>query len=315
MKKIGITVYAFNVQNNVNQRMELHNIANRLGFIEILQDFMYRHNFDYTREDVMEKVFKTNDYTVEKINDDAGNEKFTIVSGMIKTGDYGIESEIVDSGTGQTVYTKSAADADVMPFFFSVAVPSGQTDRGIIIFQTLGIYGMKTVFHKKLEDFIKEIDPALKLIIGNVMPRAYIEHYLDYGVLQKIRLLKYDIPNDVSERIGINNGVQTSYQELIIHKPVGFLERKRQLVNECLRGQRFCNSIIEIDNFEYDNLKLEIQLGKGTKTFNLANIDNLVVTEDITERVTILGGNPTDNSIKPILTETSEQYLGEMGLA
>lgn len=58
------------------------------------------------------------------------------------------------------------------------------------------------------------------------MPRQYIQKYFREGILQKISMIRYEIPRDETERLGVNYGVNETYEERIIHKPTGFLERK-----------------------------------------------------------------------------------------
>ena len=128
------------------------------------------------------------------------------------------------------------------------------------------------------------------------------------------RLLGWASPHDISNQIGINNGVEESYEEYTINKPSGFIKNKGDKIRECIRGQRTVSNIVRIGDFEYDNIKLEFKLGKRYKTINLRNIDNLSLSEDITDEVDLIGGHPTFDSIKPILLETAADYLEEMGL-
>lgn len=61
------------------------------------------------------------------------------------------------------------------------------------------------------------------------MPKQYVQRYLEKGILQKISMTRFEIPEDETERIGVNYGVEQTYEERIIHKPIGFLERKKML--------------------------------------------------------------------------------------
>ena len=50
------------------------------------------------------------------------------------------------------------------------------------------------------------------------------------------------------------------------------------------------------------------------KTFNLADMNSLVVNEDITEKVRQKGGHPVYDSLKPVMCDTATEYLRGMGL-
>ena len=205
-------------------------------------------------------------------------------------------------------------EAEVMPFYFSIAIPRGDTNRGLLILQNHGVYGIKSVFSDFLDNYLRDINDDYRLVIGTIAPREYIDRFLNEGILQKIRFIRYNIPNDIAEQIGINNGVDTSFEEYIINKPIGFIRTKGRALIECINGQRYVNNLVEIDNFEYDNIKLEFKLGRKTKVIDLSNIDKLVLNEDITDRVDLIGGHPTHVTIMPVIVETLNLYMECMGI-
>ncbi|NLI90183.1 MAG: hypothetical protein GX366_07235 [Epulopiscium sp.] len=311
MSKIGLSIYGFNLIQETRQ-LKLYDIEG-YEFIEIVREFVDINNANYTNDLNLERLFKCDD-CLEGIFKDEGRAVFKYICGIVKTGEYGVVSEIVNIETGNTEYNKGIEDADVLPFYYFIAMPVGAAERGIIIFQSLGRYGIKTIFEKRLQEYIKQLSDDIKLNIGTIVPMEYVNRYMEHGVLQKIRMIRYDIPHDLSDRVGINNGVEATYEERIIHKPSGFIRRKEQQIKECLRGQRLCNTIIEIDDFDYDALKLEFKLGNTSKTISLNNIDSLNINEDITADVEIENGHPTQESILPILINTAREYLLEMGL-
>ena len=66
---------------------------------------------------------------------------------------------------------------------------------------------------------------------------------------------------------------------------------------ECIRGERAYNTIVELDDFEIDDFKLEFSFGKRNKTISMKGLDQLVVNEDITDDVVIEKGHPTFESL------------------
>ena len=316
MSKIGLSVYGFSLIKLESKKrdieLELHDIEGKL-FIDIIKDFVEKNSEKYTEDRKLEKVFKC-DGILEGEVQEGDKGLFNYICGIVKTGEYGAVSEIVDIETGATEYNKKMNDADVLPFYYLIAVPKNHTTKGILILQSSGRNGIKTIFEKKLQQYMKESSENIRIAIRTVVPIQYINRYMDHGSLQKIRMIRYGIPHDLSERVGINNGVETTYEERIIHRPVGFMTRKGQKIRECLNGQRLCNTIIEIDDFNYDELKLEFKLGKNKKTISLDNIESLNINEDITKHVKQENGHPTQDSIIPILTDTAKSYLVEMGL-
>ncbi len=60
---------------------------------------------------------------------------------------------------------------------------------------------------------------------------------------------------------------------------------------------------------------MEFSLEGTNKTFNLRDMNSLVVNEDITKKVKQEGGHPIFSSLKPIMQETAKEYLKGMGFS
>lgn len=318
MGRIGISVYALHVYDKNGQPLELHNIVNGKGIIDLTKELILQNINSYVDVDEKESIFKFVDWEVHNINTSDENELYSLLYGRLKTGEYGVESEIVNKNTGKVTHRVSTDEAKVLPFDFCISVGSGTGEdgnhRGVVILQTNGVYGIKTVFENRLKQYIQSIDHTLVLNFGMIYPKTYLNNFIKNGKLKKIELYKYDIPNDTANRVGMNNGSKRSKQILTIVNPIGFLQRKAIQLKECIDGQRLYSSIIEIPDFDYDDLKLEFSLGNNTKKFSLKNLDKVVISNDITESVILNGGNPVKDSIIPILFDTSTEYLTEMGL-
>lgn len=313
IRKVGLNVYGFSIQDRENQRRELHNINGRT-LIEHINDYADNNVGQYVDDAREESVFCFDSKNEETVYNDDNQEIYKIFYGRIKTGEYGIESELVDKQTGNISYNRTSNDADVMPFGFAVLLPAGQVNSGIIILQSIGNYAMKSILHKKLRECIRNIDEDLKFEMGVIVPRVVLDRFFEHGVLQKIRLIRYGIPNDLSERYGLNLGVEEIVEERVIRKPQGFLQNKRREINEWRAGARAYNTVIQLDDFEYDDLKMEFRFGRTSKTISLRSIDNLQMTEDITENVNLQGGHPEFTSLCVQMKETGEFYLRARGL-
>ncbi|WMJ78467.1 MULTISPECIES: hypothetical protein [unclassified Sedimentibacter] len=314
MSNISIASYTIGIKNkNDDESYSLNNIDG-LQFIDIFDNFITENNQIYENNEVLEKIFKFEGCIQEEKSQD-NNCLFNYIIGRIKTGSYGQEAEIINSTTGNFRFNKNEDDAEVMPFNFILAIPPGEVNRGILILQKNGIFGIKTLFEKILSDYLKTVSLDYKLFLGNVAPMAYLEKLFEYGVLQRIRFFRYEIPNDIGNQIGLlNNGVNESYEEYVINKPTGFIRNNIDRIRECIRGQRNLATIVQLNNFEYENIKLEFKLGAKYKTINLSDVSSISFNDDITNLVTLNGGHPTVESMQPILIETAMTYLEEMGL-
>lgn len=311
-KKIGLDIYSLSMYDSAG-KIELHNVLSGKGFLELLFEYIDIQKRKLTDDKDRESAFYFDEVIKEDVLAEDEKKEYTVLYGKVKTGDYGIETELVDVTDG-SVYKRNTNQADLLPFGFCIAIPEGQVNNGIIILQTIGGMGMKMALQRRLQECIVSYNTGYNVLWGQVLPKVYIDKFFKQGALQKIRMIRYEIPEDVSNRIGINFGVKQTREERIICKPIGFMERKAKEIGEWAKGQRSCTKIIEIEDFEYDDLKLEFQLGRTNKVISLKDTTGLRVSEDISDKVDIQGGNPEFNSLKEVMKESAREYLIGMGL-
>ncbi len=312
-KKIKLTIYGLSVFDNNDNRLNLNNMGNGKSFIKIVENYIDMNKAKYSNDPEKELIFQFDQFESEVVCNENSQEDYEVLCGRVKTGEYGIESELVNILTGET-YSRKSEEADMLPFGFCIAVPRGDITHAVIILQTMGVYGMKVSLQKHLQKCLTDLDPDYKISFKAIAPKEYIDRYFYKGVLKKIRLIRYEIPQNISERMGINYGVKQTKEERVIHKPLGFMERNKKKFQEWRTGQRTYAQIIEMDGYEYDDLKLEFSLEGTDKTFDLKNMDSLVVNEDVTKKVLQSGGNPIFSSLVPIMKNTARDYLVGMGL-
>lgn len=312
-KKINLMIYGLSVMDGKSNRVFLNNVKDSKSLISCVKEYIDRHISEYITDSARLTLFQFEHIDVDIIKNNSGQEEYKVLYGRVKTGEYGIESELVDIDTKKTT-KRSSKQADMMPFGFCIAIPAGDVNAGILILQTMGVYGMKMSLQKHLEKCIDDLNMGFQLMLRTIAPKEYIEQYLKHGRLNKIRMIRYEIPQQEANRLGINYGVQQTKEERIIHKPIGFIERRKKDIQDWLSGQKSYHELIEIDGFEYDDLKFEFALGEGNKTLNLRDLDNMVVSEDITKQVKLVGGHPEFDKLKTIMCSTAKKYLISMGI-
>lgn len=310
--KISLSIYSLCVIGEKSDRLFLDKLNDNDSLIDIFYQYIKDNKNMYSQDSSKETLFQFSEVELYEKKNLEDQTEYQILYGRVKTGEYGIESELVNIHTRE-VTTRTIEQANMMPFGFCVAVPAGKVDRALIMFQTMGAYGVKVALQKHLQKCLLSIGPEFHLVIKSIIPKEYIDRYFKEGVLKKIRMIRYDIPQEITNRIGINYGVKQTKEERIIHRPVGFLERNKKKIEEWRKGQRSYSNIIEIDGFDYDDLKFEFSLGETEKTFNLSDLEKIVMTEDITKKVQLDGGHPIFESLKPVFRDYAEKYLKDMG--
>lgn len=312
MKSVGLTTYSFCVRDYDNTEFELHNILGH-SFIEIINNSAGVSLKKYDNDEYGESIFTFEQVVANTIRNEDNQDIYDALYLRVKTGEYGIESEIVDSETGIVTYTRSQNEADVMPFGCCIMVPSGEHTSGVIVFQSIGRYGIVTVMKKYVDKYLKHINNNLRFVMEPVMPRQFASRMFEQGILKTIRFIRYQIPEDAAERYGLDRNVREVVEERVIRRPAGFLRNKRTEIQEFFNRKRNIDEIVRIEDFQIDDLKFEFQNGRRTKTISLKNIDNIIVSEDVTEDVVLDNGHPTFESLCASMRETGEFYLRARG--
>lgn len=308
MMRVGLTTYGINVRDINDLQYELHDVYGK-GFLDIIEKGAKNDLKVYDNNRNNESVFTVDDIKRKLIENENGQARYEVLFLRVKTGDYGVESEIVDSGSGITSYTRSATEADVLPFGCCIMVPCGEFKSGVVTIQSIGRYGIKSVMNKRIDAYVKAINSNLRITMGTIVPKVYMERFLEHGVLQSIRIIRHGIPNDVADQYGVDRNVKNIVEERVIRKPSGFLSNKLSDIKACMNGTKRYDEVVQIEGFEVDDLKLDFKMGKRNKSISLKNLENLVAAEDITDEVAIEKGNPNFSSLCEIMQTTAEFYL------
>lgn len=316
MASIGINIYAFSVWDAGGSSMILNKIADDKDIIQIFYEYIKEYMDDYVDDVSKERIYKFVDYEVVQETDKSGSKYVKYLYGRMKTGSYGIETEIVDKRTSKVTHKQNEDEAGVKPFDFLIVLPEDECKETIIVLQTISQLGIKSVLEKGFNQYLREKYDVGYIHFGSIYPREYIERYLNEGSLKRIRLLKYGLPADIAAKYGVTNGYRKTKKETIISNQMGFDNALLDNVSKCIKGLLNYSEVVVVDNddYEYDDLKIDFTLAGKKKTFSLKNIEKVVISQDITNIVEVQGGNPVKESIINIMYLEAVGYLIEKGL-
>jgi len=189
---------------------------------------MLNHAYDFAQDDVtltfvdcfkMFEAFCLSHY--ESTNDDKKSKTFSVEQGSVITydddlyramaftiisGGYGIESDLTDSNTNEVLFHRDTHIADNKKFNILVFVPKDQGDicisKGIMIFQTLGTYGVKSFSLKKMQEYFKNI--GISIQTRSVSVKTIIEKLIEQGNMYRITLIKEHISQNNADNMLIS---------------------------------------------------------------------------------------------------------------
>lgn len=223
------------------------------------------------------KLFSVPHETIE--NHDS--ETYRATSFAVNSGSYGFESEITDRISKEIKYKRTRNDADIKQFYCLVYVPKDidgiSIQKGIMLFQTIGTYGIKTITTQKMKEFFSE--KGITLETRSVSVRMFMEKIIENGSLTKVTLVKNSVSPDSSDNMFISTGreeksyIKPRLKQNWIDKFLDFLDGKNQ------------DDIFEINDEKYQDIRITFSLSGKSRTVRANDIDRFSVVEEIPDSI------------------------------
>jgi hypothetical protein len=231
------------------------------------------------------------------------------ITGMIYAGDYGQISDIIDSNSGKTSYTKTKTDSLTTPFYFHLELPPKET-RGILCLQQFGLSGAKSLLVGALTGQFESFFPDYRLHVRSLTLADALKDYLKGGVVEEIIVEKLEIPADIADAFGGVKQAQPGTFSYSI-KPSNSLFRKDGLI-AFANGTKELADVFEFGEHGFDVVKAKIRVGGELRPVNLTKPDAIATSFDITDYVKMgPNGFPTPASLasefKKIVDETAKR--------
>lgn len=303
----------------------LDSIPPNLSLIDIFRDFCRTQNGIMARDHTHaadQKVFSIS--PLMDFSDVDNNEyslRFQATMFQIESGEWGYESRIRNPETGEEMYTKTPDLASTMPFLMALALPvynqnlgennlteATRCSNGVLMFQGLGVYGVKTAFETRFKKYFSERFPEYHLVITTLCPTEYALYLLENAQCEQITLIQRQINQDEADAIGLDHGI--GYKETVFKKFSSINENAKERLARAIR-RKDGHAYLEMNSLfgAYDNLKFTFRCpGGGTKVLNLNNIDALNVGEIVPKTVFGLNGHPDANQMIPYFRQMYYEY-------
>lgn len=271
-------------------------------FFEMLKEYCEKH-YEYFDDEQKQKMFLiSKDSIYEKDTETYRAMVFEICSGA-----YGVEASMTDRHTKKVNYHKGADDADIKEFKCVIYIPKDVDNvvinKGIMIFQTISTFGVKTITVDLMKKYFSGL--GLSLETRSVSVKAFIENLMAKGRIKKLSFIKNRVSADKSDNIFITVGKE----ERIFYNPVLNNDWLNKISNMfCRSGE---NKIYEINDVEYEDIKITFQLEKRTRTASLRNIENFSLVEDIPESI-YRNSRKDDSKLVDYMIETANEYKSKM---
>jgi hypothetical protein len=244
--------------------------------------------------------------------------KQRMISGIIESGDYGYESKIVNTVSGEEKYKRKVDDTEIKPFYFLIYLPKND-NKGFVILQRLGIYGIHSVFRNHLTDFFKSKYNELQLDFNPFVSSKLAKSFIENGNIKEFKLIRYNLPSDIADRLGM-----VGHEEDIMSIELTIKARKNKFLPFNNKVKRFIENpnarifeLRELENLGFDGehkSKVKIILGRNKRTIDLSDTMQIRPYYDIDNEVEKdISGHPEFISIDNIAKELIKDIQLELG--
>ena len=273
------------------------------GIIEMFCEFFSNYKEFHDDEKLM-KMFSVDQDSI-KIEE---KPEYFMLSGIIRSGAYGIESQLTNRTTNKVTYKRGKDDADIKNFSFMMVIPKDAEEmivkKGILLFETIGPYGVKTITTKNIKGFFSE-KFGLTVETRSISVRLFMERLLKDENLGRITLIKNRVSKDSSDNMFLTVG----REETTYVKPT-LKDSWISQVLEHIDGNAQ-DDIFEINDEVYNDIKFTFSQGGRTKTVRLKDIDKFSMVEEVPPYVYEGNGINRDRLIG-YMEETAKGYMNKL---
>ncbi|MDZ8056570.1 MAG: hypothetical protein RMX63_34665 [Aulosira sp. ZfuCHP01] len=314
MSKFSLAPYTLRLKSKSSRNYLFFGDVLGLDFIDIFYDYL---------SNVL-PASPINNKTGEVIKVISLKKDNRTIYGQFEAGKNGYGSKLLDTITDTVSYERKPLEAELIPYYFLVRIPS-KVDKGIVILQRFNNIGVKTLFFDNLIQYLKDkFSDEFLVDINPLVPKGLIKEYIN-GRFIKLRLIKQGYPKDIFDRNP--NGMPDENEfdgqcELVLSAPKnGILPYHiRSMFSTNL--DKFLNSddvsvgsIIEVQNFDYDNIKMQVRVGNSYKTVDISDMAKLRYYEDISGIDLNTNGHPKfdiiDSRAKALLKDLAISVWGD----
>lgn len=299
MNSYSLSVYKITINRRLrkDEKVNLSDFDNGKNFLQLVDSM-----FISWKDNLNRKVVKDEDVKkvsrLQKIDKESWNYHFhkAYVDGIIESGDYGTQEEIIDIETGNPKYTKTTTDAALVPFYFMIYIePNSQ--EGYLILERIGNIGILSVLEKAIREFIgPQMSERLTLNIVPYLIPEVLEMNLSAAEGAKKVILK-GVNTNQFKNIQADTVFADCKTEVSFVAPKNKFIPKIKSVIDSLTGKKE-NELYKVNNVECQDVAFELDINGSRRTISVAKMTSIGMNIDITKKITTnTTGYPTYKSL------------------
>lgn len=227
-----------------------------------------------------------------------------------QTGEY---SEIRKGDTHKLLHPVNKSDVQIRKLFSLIHVPKNKK-YGYAIFEKKANYGVKTIFEKEINKFLKVkgfLDFKLEMTPG--LNYNYLSNMIKKGSLKKINLInkEFSVPTQLS-LFGFKNRLLEGLdvREFKFKSKTNCKSIKSELYNMFYSDKTINDKLIFRGNLESDEISFVINYKNSSKTFYIRDKERMRSNIDVTNRLDYENEIPSYESMIKVALELIYEIQG-----
>lgn len=236
----------------------------------------------------------------------------TQIFGVIKIGEYGYQTDIIDADSGVTTYNKKKSEANPEPYCFYIAIPSSAR-QGFLMLPRYGGDGIKTIIGALLAGMFASDYQEYRLHINPIVAAEYIRDVFARGEIEEISFEKKEIPSDIADYFN-GGGIIPGKCKIIVNPSDKSIFRKDGIVS-ILTNSTNIGTVFNVGDQDDVSIKVKIKIDGGDRTINLNNPNRMHASYDVTERVGVgVDGYPEPKSLLAEMEVIAADLASRVGI-
>ena len=254
-----------------------------------------------------------------RINTDEFKPFGRVIEGELETGDYGVESPLID-GTGATVGKLKKEHSAMKPFYFLCELQKN-SPKGILILQRFRQFGVFSMFAEAIRKQFAKEHPNYTIRFKPLVSKGEFNRIFQDGVIKKISFSsnnKAQFQNALKVKtLDGSFDYEDAYLEVNL---VAKREKGLNLKNPfkaLLNGNSQPGDFFSFSDFDYSKLKVVMNIGNKPYTIDFSNWEQFSPDIDITSKVKLdpVSGFPVIDDVRQACLEVLDDIKKENNYA
>ena len=300
MNSYSLSVYRLTINKRLKkEQMEnLSNFDNGKDFLSLVDSMFLSWKQDLTHHVVKDEEAKK----VSRLQKNSQgiwiyHRHQTYIDGIIESGDYGTQEDIIDIETGKAKYTKTTKDAALIPFYFMLYIEPN-TNEGYLILERIGNIGIFSVLDKAMREFMGPLmnERFTLNIVPYLVPQILEMNLAAVGGAKKVVLKGVD-KSQFRDMKTADNFEECSTEVSFVAPKNKFIQEVKNVIDS-LKGKKE-DEPYKVNNVECRDVAFELDINGSRRTISVAKMTSIGMNVDITKRIVAdATGYPTYSSLK-----------------